>query len=290
MRADQRVGDLREFGHVGTHLGGAERAIEADGERLAMLDGVPEGFRRLSRQHATRKIGDGAGNPDRQMHAFIVERFLDGEDRGLRVQRVEDSLDHDEIGAAPDERTRRHAVGLAQFVERDVAESRIVYVRRQRRGAVRRPEHARHEARVVVRFRFIAERACQPRTFLVQLFDQMLETVIGLADRRGIEGIRLDDVGAGFEIGAADLTDDVRLRQRQKIVVALELVTVIAETATAERRLVQRITLDHHAPGSVEDEDALARRLLQPRDARIAVETHETPFRSAGRPNNLHAA
>ena len=29
-----------------------------------------------------------------------IEDFLDGVDRGLRVQRVEDGLDHDEIGAA----------------------------------------------------------------------------------------------------------------------------------------------------------------------------------------------
>ena len=83
MRADQRVGDAGQFGDIGAQLLGAQRAIEADGEGVGVAHRMPERFRRLARQRAARQIGDGAGNPDRQAHAQFVERFLDGEDRGL---------------------------------------------------------------------------------------------------------------------------------------------------------------------------------------------------------------
>ena len=50
-----------------------------------------------------------------------------------------------------------------------------------------------------------------------------------LRDRGRAEGVGLDDVRARIKIGVADLTNDLRLRQRQEIVVALEIAGVIAE-------------------------------------------------------------
>ncbi len=48
------------------HGGGAQRAVEADGERPRMPHRVPEGGRRLARQRAARKIGDRARNHNRE--------------------------------------------------------------------------------------------------------------------------------------------------------------------------------------------------------------------------------
>ena len=49
VRIDERVAisDPRERLHVGAHLGSTERAVDADGERLCVSDGVPEGLQRL---------------------------------------------------------------------------------------------------------------------------------------------------------------------------------------------------------------------------------------------------
>ena len=48
-------------------------------------------------------IGDRPGHDERQALAGLVEGRLDGEDRGLGVERVEDRLDDEEVRAALDE-------------------------------------------------------------------------------------------------------------------------------------------------------------------------------------------
>ena len=48
----------------------------------------------------------------------------------------------------------------------------------------------------------IAGGARQPRAFAVQLVHQVLQVVVGLRDRGRVEGVGLDQVGAGFEVGA----------------------------------------------------------------------------------------
>ena len=85
-----------------------------------------------------------------------------------------------------------------------------------------------------------------------------------------VEGVGLKDVGAGFEIGVVDLADDLRLRQHQKVVIALEIVAVILEALAAIACLVQLVALDHGAHGAVEDKDTLLGALLQGFDALLA--------------------
>ena len=46
-----------------------------------------------------------------RLHAALVEGLLDGEDRRLGVQRVEDGLDQDEVGAAVDQAADLLGVG-----------------------------------------------------------------------------------------------------------------------------------------------------------------------------------
>ena len=46
--------------------------------------------------------------------------------------------------------------------------------------------------------------AREPRRRDVQLVDDRLEAVVGLRDRRRVEGVGLDDVGAGLEVGVVD--------------------------------------------------------------------------------------
>src|ERR1035437_6207989 len=48
----------REFLDVRAQVLRAERAVEADGERLRMRDGVPEGLGGLSRERAAAGVGD----------------------------------------------------------------------------------------------------------------------------------------------------------------------------------------------------------------------------------------
>jgi hypothetical protein len=104
----------------------------------------------------------------------------------------------------------------------------------------------------------------------IHLIGDVLETIIGLADRLRVEGVGLDDVGAGLEISVVDLADDRGLGQHEEIVVALEIVREILETRASVARLVELVALDHGAHGAVEDEDALIGLALQRGNAFLA--------------------
>ena len=147
MGADVGVGDLGEHVDVRAQVLGAERAVQADRQRLRMPQRVPERLGGLAGQRAAGGVGDRAGDHHRQARAARVERFLDREQRGLGIERVEHGLDHQHVGAAVDQAVGGFAIGHAQFVEGDRAEARAVHVGAQRGGAAGRAEHADDEAR-----------------------------------------------------------------------------------------------------------------------------------------------
>ena len=81
----------------------AERAVEPDRERPGVPDGVPERLGHLAGERAAGGVGDGAGDDHRPAAVALLEERLDGEDRGLGVERVEDGLDQQQVGAAVDQ-------------------------------------------------------------------------------------------------------------------------------------------------------------------------------------------
>ena len=129
----ERVGDPGQLGDVGPHLGGAERAVEADRERPGVPHGVPERLGDLAGQGASGGVGDGAGDDHRPAAAALLEQRLEREDRGLGVERVEDRLDQQQVGAAVDQPVGLLEVGLDEPVVGDVALARVVDVRGDRR-------------------------------------------------------------------------------------------------------------------------------------------------------------
>ncbi len=68
----------------------------------------------------------------------------------------------------------------------------------------------------------------------VQVGDDGLESVVSLADGRGTEGIGFNDVGTGRKIVGVNFFDDVRTREAEEIVVALEVVGEVSEAGAAE--------------------------------------------------------
>ena len=224
----------RQLLDVRAHQRRAQRAVEADGKRLRMAHRVPERLGRLARERAARGVGDRAGDDERQAHAARLEVFVDREQRGLGVERVEDGLDQQQVDAAVDQRGHRFGVGGHQLVEADVAKARIVDVGRDRGGAVGRTEHAGDEARLLRRFRCpgVGAFAGKPGSGKVDLAHPALQLVVGLRDARRVEGVGLDDVGAGFEKGVVDRAHDLGLGQREQVVVALEVARVPAEAAS----------------------------------------------------------
>ena len=266
--ADQSVGNGRQLGQMRAHRIGAERAVQPDRQRPGVADGVPEGGRGLAGQGAARQVGDGAGNHDRQLDAFFLEYLEAGEDRRLGVERVEDGLDQDQVGAAVDQAAQLLAIGDAEVIEGDGAIARIVDVGRDRRGAVGRSERAGDETRPAIRL-LGAERGAAGETgaVAVEVVDHLLHAVVCLRDARGGEGVGLEDIGPGHRVAVMDFLDRRRLREDQEVVVALLVAGAAAEALAAEMVLAIAQRLDFRAHRAVEHQNALGGRRLQRRDA-----------------------
>ncbi len=155
--------------------------------------------------------------------ALGVQRHQ-GEDRRLGVQRVEDGLDQKDVDAPFGQGLGLLGIGHAQLLEGDVARARVVDVGRNRRGLRLRAEGAGDEPRPVGRAVLVAGLAGEPGRGQVHLAGRVFEVIVGLGDPRRAEGIGLDQVGAGGQVLVVDLGDDVRLGDRQQLVVALEVV------------------------------------------------------------------
>ena len=230
-----------------------------------MRDGRVERLDGLTREGPAAAIGDGHRDHHRQPPPRLLEHLLDGDQRGLGVERVEDGLDQQQVDAALDQSPDLLGVGRPHLLERDGAERRVVHVRRDREGAVGRPQVARDEARA-------PGEPCHPRVCHaarelrrrdVQLEDDRLEVVVGLGDGRRREGVGLDDVGAGVQVGLVDGGDDVRPREDQQIVVPLQIVRMTGEARAAVVLLAEAVTLDHGPHRSFEDQDAAVELLAQ---------------------------
>ena len=169
-----------------------------------------------------------------------------------------------EIDAAVQQPSHLLRVGVANVVERHRAIRRLVDARRDAQRPVGRADGAGDEPRLVRRA--IARALCsafgEACGFHVEVVYDVLELVVRLRYGLRAEGVGLDDVGAGREVGVVDGLDDVGAREHDDVVVPGELTTVARETLTAEVRFREAVVLDRGPHGPVEHQDALSGELL----------------------------
>ena len=290
---DEAVGDAGELRDVGAQLTGAERAVEADRQGAGVAHGVPERLGHLPRERAAGGVGDRAGDHDRPAALVLLEQRLERVDRGLGVEGVEDRLDEEHVGAAVDEAAGLLEVGLDELVVGDVAGPGVVDVGGDGCRAVRRAERAQHPARPVGRAlgHGVGLGARERRGGDVQLVGEVLQAVVGERDALRVEGVGLEEVGARLEVGAVHPADDLRLGDRQQVVVALLVVGVVGEPLPAVVGLGQAVPLDHRAHRPVEDEDALAQGGGQGgRGVGAVLRGHGRSLRVGSRARNQYAA
>ena len=105
----------------------------------------------------------------------------------------------------------------------------------------------------------------------------MFEKEIVLADGRGGERVRLDDVRARFQIEPVNFLDDLRLREHEQLVVAPEVLTLpVEKSRPAKRRLIQFVLLDDRAHRTIDDDDALLQQSFE-RAGAIRLIAHQVP-------------
>ena len=206
--ADQRIGDAADIGDMGAQIFGAERAVEADGDRLGVPHRIPERFRQLPRQQAAGFVGDGARDHHGHVDAAFFGDFRDRVERRLGVQRVEDGFDQQQIGAAVEQAVDLFAIGLAQIVEGDGAIAGVGNVGRDRGGAVGRAQRAGDETRLaVLGGDALGGGARELCAVAVEFVGEVRHVVVGLRDRGRGERVGGDDVGAGAQIIGVDILD-----------------------------------------------------------------------------------
>ena len=81
---------------------------------------------------------------------MLLEILLDGKKGGLGIERIKDGLQQKNVHSTLDKTSDGRLVGLDQFVEGDVAESRILHTGRQRGRSIGRTYGPGHEAWPVV--------------------------------------------------------------------------------------------------------------------------------------------
>ncbi len=154
---------------------------------------------------------------------------------------------------------------MGDFVEGDGAVAGVVNVGREREGFVGGtdgacdPDFAAGVAGVGV-----GGVAREPCGGAVEFGDPVLEVVVGLRDTCAVEGVGLDDVRTGFEVGAVDTGDDVWAGDDEQVVVAFKVGGMCSKLRViAEVFLAELVLLDHGAHGPVEDDDALGEKLAE---------------------------
>ena len=216
--------------------------------------------------------------------SLIILTFLDGKQRGLRVERVEDGFDQQQVHTPVEQGLDLLAVRLAKMIEAHGTEAGIVHLRREACGDGHRPDSAGHEAGLAGFIRDLVR--CLPRELrrgevhlhgnftkeLVgdDLFEEGLvfaargvsvEKEVMLADGRGRERVRLDEVRASQQVMPVDVGDDLWTCELEQLVVALEwLALPVCEARPAEIRLSELALLNHRAHRAVEDDDALTQQ------------------------------
>jgi len=113
-------------GEKRSHQIGTDRAVEADGERIVVPHRVPKRADGLRRDHRLAAATDGCGDHEREFDLSSAKNFLDRDERGLGVERIENRLDEQQVHPAGNERAHLAAIVGFALVEGDDAETRII--------------------------------------------------------------------------------------------------------------------------------------------------------------------
>ena len=255
----ERPGDAGQFLQIGSQFLRPERTVQSHHQRFGMGDRIPECFRGLARQGPTAGIGDRAGNKYGEFKPRGIEVLKDCEYRRFGVQRIEDRFNQNQVGAAIDQPGYGFGIHIDKFTETCVAKPRIVYVWRNGRCPVRRPDHAGDESGLVgcLRRYIVGDFPGKLRRREIQLVDVTFEAVIRHRDGGGIEGVGLQNINAGCQERPMDTFDHAGLRQGQQIVVSLLREGVVRKSFSPVIRLFQFAGLDHGAHGTVDHQNAV---------------------------------
>ena len=249
--------NTRQFLYVLAQFVWPQRTVQAKGQRFGVAQGVVKRFSGLPGERAPGGVGDGARDHNRQFNAQRFKLRFHRKDRRFGVKGVENGFNQDQIRATFHQRFGGFSISRHQLVKSDVAECRIVDVRRNRRRAVGRAENTGNVARFLRRARgpLVSTGARQFRRRKVDFRRQGFHLVIRHRNSRGVEGVGFDDIRARFKVGVVDSGDHFRFAEHQQVVVAFEIAWPVGKAFTTKIGFVQSIALDHGAHTAVQHQN-----------------------------------
>ena len=237
-----------------------------------MPDRMPESGGSLARQGATGTIGDRPGYKNRHPQAALFENRLDRKNRRLGIQGIEYRFHHQAVDTAFEQSMRRNSIGVGELFEGDIAQARVIDIRRHRRGAIGWAKDAGDKSLpAALPGDFIRCLPGDARRGQVEIGNSLFKAIVRLRRETGVEGIGLDNIRAGLEIGLVDFPDDMRPGQAQQVIVAGQRLVVAFELPPAEVSLGQTVVLDHRAHRTIEQQDSLAQRFFKRMHAQSPV-------------------
>ena len=265
VTGNKRIRYPRQFLQIRAQFLCAERTVQTDEQRVSVRNRIPEGFGCLARQGSPTCIGNRAGNKDRQIDPFVMQKLFDRKYRCFGVQGVEYRLDQQYIGATVDKPRHGLGINIHQLFKSGVPESRIVDVRRDRGRSISRTQNTGHKTRLVRRIGadIVGHAPGNTRSFVVQGVNMIFHTVIGHGDRGGIEGVGLQNIDARVQKPAVNFLDHIGQGQRQQIVIAFLGKPVVDEPITPVVGLFQLVSLYHCAHRAIDDQDSLLQQSAQ---------------------------
>ena len=264
VAADRDRSDPAEIGQVRAELLGAESAIDPNADQIGVAEALPAGFDCLGGERSP-PFENGERRHHRQADPSRTEGLLDGEQAGFQNEGVEGRLGEDDVDVSLEERLDLRAGVGHHLVEGDVAVAGVVDVAGDRKLFVRRSDRAGHESGTVGRLGSggVGGVAREFGRGEVQLADPVFEAEVGQGQGGGAEGVGLDDVGPGLQIGRVDPPDRVPLREDEDVDAVLQILRVVAESLTPEAVLVEPEGVDHGSHGAVEDGNAGGEELAE---------------------------
>ena len=254
-----------QFFDVGPQFGGSQGAVDPHTVQVPVADGRPAGLHGLARQCAAAGVDDAERSHQWNTSRSVVEEAVDGEQRRLQVERVDLGLDQEQVHAAVEESAGLLPIGGREVVEGHGPEGRITDVGGDGCRTGRGPHGAGDEARPlrIVGHGGRGGTLRDPRRSHVDVVYPVLHAVVGLRDRGGVEGVGLDDIGAGVQVLAVDLLDQFGLCDRQQVEIAPQSYGVVFERIAAVIGFFEGMALQDRAHGAVDDEDSFGKQPVQ---------------------------
>ncbi len=217
VRAGECLRDTGNLLDMRTQVFGSQCTVKPDTDRVCMHDRVPECLRRLPCQGATTGIRDRSGYHNRQVLSQGLQAVQHRINCRLGIEGIKNGFYQENIRSALNQAPCGFGIGLHQFVKRNIPETRIIDIRRNRGGTVAGAQNTRDKTGPAGRLFLdpVGHGSGQAGSFHVQFMHQVLHVVIRHGNRIGIEGVGLENVGARFKILPMNVGNDVGLSEGQ---------------------------------------------------------------------------